>query len=102
MIHEDHAIGGIARETHLMAHHQHRHAAALELAHDVENAAHELRIEGGGGLVEQHDLGLKRQRARNRHPLLLAARKLARIGSRLLRKSHAIERRQADSLRFGP
>src|SRR6266540_7196595 len=63
VIHEDHAVGGVPREAHLVAHHQHGHAAALELAHDVEDAAHELRIERGGGLVEQHHLGLERARA---------------------------------------
>src|SRR6266436_4485582 len=39
VVHEDHAVGGVAREPHLVAHHQHGHAAALELAHDVEHAA---------------------------------------------------------------
>src|SRR5262249_48716128 len=34
VIHEDHAVGGIAREAHLVAHHQHGHAAAFELAHN--------------------------------------------------------------------
>src|SRR5262249_21012419 len=39
VIHEDHAVGGITREAHLVAHHQHGHAAAFELAHNVEYAA---------------------------------------------------------------
>src|SRR5262249_17741736 len=76
VIHEDHAVGGIAREAHLMTDHQHGHAAAFELAHHVEHAAHQLGIERGGGLVEQHHLGFERERASDRHPLLLAARKL--------------------------
>src|SRR5438309_4629049 len=101
MIHEDDAVGGVARKAHLMADHQHGHAAALELAHDVEDAAHELRIERGGGLVEQHHLGFERERASDRHPLLLAARKVAGIGPRLVGKAHPIERRHPDSLRFG-
>jgi hypothetical protein len=52
VIHEDHAVGGIARKAHLVAHHQHGHAAALELAHDIEHAADKLRVECGGRLVE--------------------------------------------------
>src|SRR5215510_11332529 len=47
MIHEDDAVGGVAREAHLVAHHQHGHAAAFELAHHVEYAAHQLGIERG-------------------------------------------------------
>src|SRR5262249_60589824 len=102
VINEDHMVGGIAREAHLVAHDEHGHAAALELAHHVEHAAYELGIERGGGLVEQHDLGFERERASDRHPLLLTARKLAWIGLRLIRKPHAIKRRHPDALRFGP
>src|SRR5262249_39374746 len=80
---------------------EHGHAAAFELAHKVEYAAHELRIERGGGLVEQHYLGFERERASDRHPLLLPARKLAGIGSRLFGKAHASERCHPYSLRFG-
>src|SRR5262249_39206083 len=102
VIHEDHAVGSVARKPHLVAHHQHGHAAAFELAHHVEYAAHQLRIERGGGLVEQHHLGFERERASDRHPLLLAARKLAGIRACLRGKAHAIERRHPNSLRFGP
>src|SRR4030081_2238518 len=68
VVHKDHAVGGVARKPHLVAHHQHGHAAALELAHDVEHAADELGIERRGGLVEQHHLRLERQRPRDRDP----------------------------------
>ena len=95
VIHEDHAVGGVARKAHLVAYHQHGHAAALELAHDVEHAADEFRIERRGGLIEQHHLGFERERARDRDPLLLAARKLTGIGARLVGKAHPIERRDA-------
>src|SRR5262249_23237595 len=101
MIHEDHMVPGITRKAHLVAHDEHGHAAALEFAHDIKHAAHELGIERGGGLVEQHDLGFERERASDRHPLLLTAGKLAWIGLRLIRKPHAIERRHPDALRFG-
>ena len=39
----------------------------------------ELGIEIGEGLVEQEELGLSHDRPRQRHPLLLAARELARL-----------------------
>ena len=80
VIHEDHAIGGVARETHLVAHHQHGHAAVLELAHHGEHAADELRIERRGRLVEQHDGRLERQRARDRDALRLSTGQFRRIG----------------------
>src|SRR5215510_14845383 len=73
MIHEDHAVGSVARKTHLVTNHKHGYAAALELAHDVEHATDEFRIERGGRLIEQHHLGFERESASDRDPLLLAA-----------------------------
>ena len=55
------------------------HSAALELTHDVEHAAHELRIERGGRLVEQHHLGFECERPRDRNPLLLSTGQLGRM-----------------------
>src|SRR6059036_650402 len=78
LVHEHHPVGGVAGKTHLVAHHDHGHAALAQGAHDLEHRAHQLRIEGAGRLVEQHDPGLERDRARDGHPLLLAARELAR------------------------
>ena len=39
----------------------------------------DLGVEIGQRLVEQQDVGVQHQRAGQRHPLLLAARELARI-----------------------
>ena len=47
-----------------------------ELAHHVEHLADQLGVEGRGRLVEQHHLGIHRQRAGDRHALLLAAGQL--------------------------
>ena len=57
--------------------HEHRHARSGQLAHDVQHLVDHLRVEGGGGLVEEHDLGLHGQRAGDGHALLLAAGQLA-------------------------
>src|ERR1700732_925327 len=92
VIEKDHAVGGVPRKPHLMAHHEHRHAAAFELAHHIEHAADELGSERGGGFVEQHQLRLERERPRDRDPLLLPAGKLRRIRGRFFRKSDAGER----------
>ncbi len=56
-----------------MGDHEHRHPATRQLLHDVENAAHEFGIERRGHLIEQHDVGIHRQRSRDSHTLLLAS-----------------------------
>ena len=50
---------------------------------DVPEVAPRLRVETRGGLVEEDDLGIVRQRARERESLSLAARELLdlRVGS---------------------
>ena len=98
LVHEDHAVRDLAGETHLVGDDHHGHAFAGEVDHDVEHLADHFRIERRGWLVEQHQLGLERERARDCHPLLLAAEKLGRIGARLLGKIDAIERREREAL----
>src|SRR6266404_6863396 len=77
-VHEHHPVGGVAGKAHLVADHDHGHAAFAQGAHDLEHRAYQLRIERAGRLVEQHHPGLQRDGARDGHPLLLAARELAR------------------------
>src|SRR5262245_54492361 len=76
-VHEHHPVGGVAGEPHLVADHDHRHAALAERAHDLEHRAHELRVERARRLVEEHHARLERDGARDGHPLLLAAGELA-------------------------
>ena len=59
--------------------------------HGVEHLLDHLRIERRGRLVEQHDLRLHAERARDRDALLLAAGKLRRIFVGLLGNAHARE-----------
>jgi hypothetical protein len=47
--------------------------------HDVEDLVDHLGVEGGGGLVEEHDLGVHRQGAGDRDTLLLATRELGGV-----------------------
>ena len=77
VVHEDHPVRDLAGEAHLVRHHHHRHAVPGELDHDVEHLVDHLGVERGGGLVEQHADRVHRQRAGDRHPLLLAAGELA-------------------------
>ena len=83
--HEDDAVGDAAREAHLVGHAEHRHAVLGQADHGVEHLLDHLRVERRGRLVEQHDLRVHAEGARNRDALLLAARELARVLVRLLR-----------------
>src|SRR5205085_11201589 len=62
-----------------------------KLDHDIEDLLDHLRVERRGRLVEQHDLRLHAQRARDSDALLLTAGKLAGILVRLLRDAHPLE-----------
>ncbi len=101
-LHEHHAIGDLASETHLVGHHDHRHAAGGEVLHRVEHLVDHLGVERGGRLVEQHHLGLHGERPGDRHALLLTARHLARVLARLLGNLDLFEQihRQRLGLRF--
>ena len=50
--------------------------------HDVQHLVDHLRVERRGRLVEEHHLGLHRQRAGDRDALLLAAGQLRRVACR--------------------
>ncbi len=50
-----------------------------EAAHHVEDLADQLGVERRRRLVEEHELGLHRQRPRDRDALLLAAGELVRV-----------------------
>ena len=76
---EQDAVGDLAREAHLVRDDDHGRAVARELAHDGQHLVGELGVERGGRLVEQHDLRLHRERARDRHALLLPAGQPRRI-----------------------
>ena len=54
-------------------------ALVVEAAQPVAQLDAHLRVERAERLVEQQDLRLDGQRARERHPLALAARQLGRV-----------------------
>ena len=62
-----------------------------EVLDDVEDLAHELRVERGGRLVEQEDLGLGGERPGDGDALLLTAGQLARPGVGLVGQTDALE-----------
>src|SRR6478672_1022654 len=71
VVEEADAARDVPGEPHLMRGDQHRHAALGQLADHVQHLGDELRVERGGDLVEQHQLGPHRERTHDRHALLL-------------------------------
>src|SRR4051794_16426581 len=74
LVEEADAACDLAREAHLVGRDQHRHPAAGELADHLEHLGDELGIKGARDLVEQHQVGLHRERTDDRGALLLPAR----------------------------
>ena len=100
-VHEHDPVCHASGKAHLVRDHHHRHAGLCQLLHYLEHLTDHFRVQGGGRLVEEHDLGLHRQRSRDRHPLLLATRKLSRKFGGLLGDAHTLEQLHGACLRFG-
>ena len=69
----------------------HGHVLLGKRADDLQNLAGQLRVEGGGRLVEAEDVRLQRQRPRDGHALLLAAGELVRVEVHFLLQPHLRE-----------
>ena len=70
---------------------QHRHSGRRELPDHLEHLGHELRVERARHLVQQHQVGLHRQRPHDRDPLLLSAGKTIRIIVALVGEPEAVQ-----------
>ena len=81
-----------------MRDHHHRHAFFGQVQHDIQHFFDHLRVQGAGGFIEKHDLGIHGQGAGNGHPLLLAAGKLTGIGIELFRSMPTLSRRAEGDL----
>ena len=77
---------------HIMRRYQHGHAFAGELVNLVPELAPGLRIDPGGRLIEQQDLGVVQHSSRQREALFPAARKLARELTGAARQPQPLER----------
>ena len=96
--HEDHAVGHGAGEAHFVGHADHGHAFLGEVHHNVQHFADHFRVEGGGGFVEEHELGLHGKGAGDGHALLLAAGEHGGVDVGLVADAHALEQFHAKSL----
>ena len=86
-------VGDLAGEAHLVGRDQHRHALRLKVADRLEHLADQLGVERAGDLVEQHRPRAGRERARDRHPLLLAAGEVVGAVVLAAREAEAVEQR---------
>ena len=82
--HEEDLVGRLAGKAHLVCDNDHRHPFGHQLFHDGEHLGGQLRVERGGGLVEEKHVRLHHQCAGNRHPLLLSAGERPRIDAGFL------------------
>ena len=83
-VHEQDSGAHLPGKAHLVGDHHHGHALVGQLLHDLQHLAHHLGVQGGGGLIKEHDLGLHGQGPHNGDALLLAAGELVGIGVRLV------------------
>ena len=81
---------------------QHGHTAFLgQIHHDVEYFLDHFGVKRRCRLVEQHDLGIHAQGARNSHALLLPARQLTGKLRGLFGNTHTLEKLHGGGLGFG-
>ena len=79
-VHDGHAVADVAHDRHVVRDEQHRQAEPLaQVGEQVEHRRLHGDVERRDGLVGDQDLGLERERARDRDALALAARELARV-----------------------
>ena len=86
VVDDGHAVAQPLGLFHVVRGQHDRAARASKAQHQLPQLAARLRIQPGGRLVEEQDVGLAHQRARDRQPLPLAARQLADPRVALLRQ----------------
>ena len=91
LIHEDDLIADLAGKPQLVGNHDHGHTSFRKGLHHVQYLTDEFRVERGGRLVEEQQLGLHRQGAGNRDPLLLPPGQLPRVCLTSVPQSDTIE-----------
>src|SRR6056297_3752529 len=90
-VQEHDVIGHAPRLPHVMGHEDDAHAAVPRLAHDLLDGEDRSRVEAGGGLVKEHDLGIGGKRPCERQALRLTAGQQPRGLISLVRETDMIE-----------
>src|SRR5680860_1068823 len=89
--HQHDPVGSAPGETHLMGNHDHRHALVGQGPHHLEHFTDQLWVQGGCRLVEQHHLGVHRERPGDCDPLLLSTRQVVGVLLCLFRETDSLE-----------
>ena len=84
----DDPVGDLEDVLEVVADHHHAEAALAEALDQAEHLRRLRHAEGGGGLVEQHDLGLAEQGAGDRNGLALASGEAADLGPNAAERRH--------------
>ena len=85
---EEHPVGYLPGEAHLVGDDENGHAAAGQLPDDVQHLLDHFRVQSGGWLVKKHDLRLHGHGPDDGQPLLLAAGELPGILIGLVPQAH--------------
>jgi hypothetical protein len=96
LVHEHHVVGHPSGEAHIVGDHEHGHALAGQLAHDVEHVAHQFRVEGASGLVKYDQIGVIIQRARDTDARRILGAELKREEERLVQMKAEYNNGQPD------
>ncbi|MNS72222.1 hypothetical protein D3C72_1056240 [compost metagenome] len=91
LMQEHDLVGDVTGKRHLVGDHQHGAPLLGQLAHQTEHLPHQFGIERRGGFIEQHHLGIHRQRPGNGRPLLLAAGEMTGVVVAPLPQTHPVE-----------
>ena len=96
---EDDPVGCGAREPDLVGGHQNGRARRLQVQHQIQDLAHQHRVEGRGDLVEQEEFGIGGQGPDDRDALLLPAGEPVGKRSGLVAQADALQQLLAPGLR---
>jgi aryl-alcohol dehydrogenase-like predicted oxidoreductase len=91
LVKEDHVVGHVGGEPHVVGHDDHGAPLGREALDDAHDLLLELGVERRRGLVEEERAGLHAQRARDGGALLLAARELGGPGIGLVGDADLVE-----------
>ena len=87
-VHEDHLVGHVPGEGHLVGDDDHGGVLVGQAPDHPEDFPGELRVQGGGGLVKAEDVRLHGQGPGDGHPLLLPAGELVGVVAHPVLEAH--------------
>ena len=80
IFHENNTVAHFTGKSHLMGNADHGHTGFGQILHDLQDFTDHFGVQGGGGFVKEHDVGIHAQGPDNGDTLFLAAGKLYGIG----------------------